>query len=172
MKKKIPAATRAAATKTEIISRLEWIARASCEVNPSGTICTPSLNAGVVGAAVAYSSIDMCLHWCYLDVSFSFSLLNSLCISYVCFFFSLPLFHTSYCYNYKCSLLVADTAMRASEQASSVLVGVGISFTLIIYMRWDVTVIFSPCTSTRPRVSINRKRRQPTSRSSSSSGKK
>lgn len=40
---KIRAAARKKSPRSEIISRLEWIARASCEVNPSGTICAVSL---------------------------------------------------------------------------------------------------------------------------------
>lgn len=43
MNTKIRAAARKKSPRSEIISRLEWIARASCEVNPSGTICAVSL---------------------------------------------------------------------------------------------------------------------------------
>lgn len=54
----------------------------------------------------------------------------------------LPLFPIHHCYNYKCSLFAHSPIWHCDRDGTVFWLVVGISFTLIIYMRWDVTVIF------------------------------
>lgn len=112
---------------TEIISRMEWIACASCEVNPSGTNCECRLSRS---SCCTYSSIDMC--FC---IGVFHTVAGVVCVSYG--FFCCGCCHCSY-------IIVTITNARYRRYGRARCSGwrSGISFALIIYMRWDVTVIY------------------------------
>lgn len=144
--------------RVEITSRLEWIARANCEVNPSGTKCAVCFTTAQAYETVAslvcltclcvrqlIHPIDMWL-WRLHTFLFHFNILIvsriNLSVSVWMLLVSslfVSLISLQHCYRlHEFLLFVCDVLAEIRALWLSVGVVVGITFALIISMQWDV----------------------------------